>query len=490
VLGFWRPYADYQKFVSAEIAKIALISPLSVLEYEDEISKLYILDTDTLKPVIAPLYSYTGRKSNWQPEIFRAFILMNMLKIPPDKWLDKLSKNPVLRVACGFSEHLPSLSSYYDFLNRIVKLDEKPRLKKKKRKPSKKYGKNQKMPPKHPNITRKFVDRILIGKRFNQRPERVLQQIFADVCVKSSIKLGLIPKNISVSGDGTCVETGASPYGVKVCGCKDFKCDCPRRFSDPNATWGWDSHNERYFYGYTGYFISTYNKARKVDLPLLTRIVDAKRHDSVSAVVALSEFRDLYPELKIKNFISDSASDNYATYDLLDKWGINAVIALNPNNKGNFKYPEALSIDENGVPICPGGNKMVYWGFCGKDRCRLKWRCPKACGKSCQLCVSCSPSSYGRVIYTKPKWDLRLFTKIPRGSERWKETMNERTAAERVNNRILNHYGIENSRQRGKKRISFFATIAAFNIHLDAQIKMLKADNLFVFKDIFRLTAT
>ncbi len=54
-------------------------------------------------------------------------------------------------------------------------------------------------------------------------------------------------------------------------------------------------------------------------MPLYLRLVDAKRHDSISAVVALCEFRDLYPNLTVENFISDSASDNYATYELLDK---------------------------------------------------------------------------------------------------------------------------------------------------------------------------
>lgn len=63
--------------------------------------------------------------------------------------------------------------------------------------------------------------------------------------------------------------------------------------------------------------------------------------------------------------------------------------------------------------------------------------------------------------------------------------MNERTVAERVNNRILNHYGIENSKSRGKKRISFLVTVAAFNVHLDAQLKKLKSNNLFDFEKIF-----
>ncbi len=411
---------------------------------------------------------------------------MVCLKYPLDKWVVKLYHNPVLQATCGFRGKLPGIASYYDFINRLIKLDEKPRCKVRKRKPRKKHGK-KKLPPKRPGVVKKLVEAVLKGRRLNHRPERLLQEIFAAVAVKPSIELGLVATSLSISGDGTCVKTGASRYGVKTCECKDFLCSCPRRFSDPNASWGWDSHNEQWFYGYTGYFISTYNKTEKLDLPLYLRLVDAKRHDSVTAIFALAEFRALYPALTVKTFISDSASDNYATYELLDKWNINAVISLNPTNTGRFKYDTHFAVDENGVPICPGGNKMISDGFCGKDRCRLKWRCPKALGKPYDNCTGCSHTPYGRTAYTKPDWDLRLFTKIPRGSLKWKTIMKHRTTAERVNNRILNHYGVEGSRVRGKKRISFLSTIAGFNIHLDAQLTKLKSTGQFDFSAIFGL---
>jgi hypothetical protein len=485
-LGFWIPHDEFQFRLIADLSQIARISPYPVLEYERAISKLYILNLDPLRDILAPRYSPTGRPSKNQAEIFRSLVLMSDLGYSLDQWVGKLSRNPVLSLACGFRGKLPGIASYYDFISRIITLDEKPRYKHKKRKPKKKLGK-EKMPPKRPGIVQRLVDKIIGDRRLNRRPERLLQEVFAKVCVQSSIHLGLIPKSVSASGDGTCIVTGASPYGRKTCGCNDFFCECPRRFSDPNATWGWDSHNERYFYGYTGYFISTYNRDKRLDLPLYLRIVDAKRHDSISAVVALAEFRDLYPDLDIHTFISDSASDNYATYELLHHWNINAVIALGKSNNGNRTFPAHLSLNAKGVPICPGGHEMVYWGICDPKRPRLKWRCPRTMGKceSDEACLVCSTSAYGRVIYTKPEWDLRLFTRIPRGSEQFRRIMKERTAAERVNNRILHHYGLENSKARGKKRISFFATIAAFNIHLDAQLAMLKSVGAFHFESVF-----
>jgi len=131
---------------------------------------------------------------------------------------------------------------------------------------------------------------------------------------------------------------------------------------------------------------------------------------------------------------------------------------------------------------------MIYNGF-SYDRCRFKWRCPRVVkGLShCDACLNCSPSAYGRVIYTKPDWDLRLFTRIPRASDSWVSIMKERTAAERVNDRILLDYGVEDAPTRGKKRISFITTLAAINIHLDAQLKILIQRKVFNFFNVLQL---
>jgi hypothetical protein len=144
---------------------------------------------------------------------------MVALCIPLDKWVKKLSHNKALQIACGFMGKLPGVASYYDFINRLIKLDEKPRIKPKKRKPSKKHGKGKNMPPKHPGITKRLAKQILADRRFHNRPERILQELFAAVAVQPSIDLGLLPRTLSILGDGTCMKTGASPYGVKTCEC-------------------------------------------------------------------------------------------------------------------------------------------------------------------------------------------------------------------------------------------------------------------------------
>ena len=491
MLGYWRKHTDYKHFVLNRLESTFRYDPGSLKEYEKIISKLWILNLDLLNEPMSLCYSKTGRPSLLQPEIFRVFIAMTHLTIPIHFWVSTLENNFVLRTICGLKySEIPPVGSFYDFINRIVRLDERPKLKNFKKKPKKKLKKGEKLPPKNPAVTSKIVKIVKEGRRLNLRPELILQKIFA-VIVNQSVALGLLGKTLSVSGDGTCMPTGASPYGKRVCKCKDngiYQCDCKRRFSDPNATWGWDSHNERYFYGYTGYFLSTYNKKMKIDLPVLIRLVDGKRHDSVSALVSLTEFRDIYPELTIDTFISDSASDNNATYDLLSYWNINAVIALGKSNNGKYWYKGEIKINENGIPVCPAGHSMIYWGrFSENYRCRYKWRCPRVLNKveRCSSCDSCSPKDYGRVFYTSYENNLRMHPHIPRFSAEFKLKMNERTASERINNTILNTYGIESSKTRGKKRISFFTTMAAINIHLDAQLSLLKSNGNFDFNKTF-----
>jgi hypothetical protein len=232
-------------FVITELHVLAETRPDQIAEYKDAVLKMLLLNLDPFIPEIAPLYPPVGRPAEMQPEIFRSFVLMEHMQILLDNWVEKLSLNPVLRVIAGFTlENMPKTSSYYDFINRIVPLDERPEVRPVSYKPKKKLKKGEKLPPKNPGIVAKLVNQVISDeerflKRLSRRPERVLQRIFARVAVDASVSMGLVHKSVSVSGDGTCIETGASHYGKKVCKCKQsgiYKCTCNRVFSDPNAT--------------------------------------------------------------------------------------------------------------------------------------------------------------------------------------------------------------------------------------------------------------
>lgn len=486
MLNHWRPHKEYQRYLLEKISQFFESDKDNVLQYEKALSKLYLLNLDPLLPLLAPYYSITGAPAKNQPELIRSFILMSELDYQSiTEWFDKLSHNEILCVMIGLSKsEIHQVGSYYDLINRIwlqnpeLEYQFNHSLHNFKRKPSKKIGKNKKQPPRHPGIIQKFVDLALEGKSFDSRPEMLMQQIFAKIGVEPAANEGLYgnTKELSISGDGTCINSGGSSYGNKVCDCVkngNFKCNCKRKFSDADARWGWDSHHERYFYGHTEYILSVYNADLKCDLPLYLRLVQAQRHDSVSAIVSLVEAKKLYTTFEFDAFIGDSAHDNYATYQLLHKWDMKAIIPLNTTNKGNFKFPPPIDVSKEGVPICMAKHLMIFNGFM-KDRCRLKWRCPLACGKidSCNCKNKCSPSNYGRVVYTKPEWDLRYFTIVSRGSNEWKLQMNKRTASERVNKRILNDYKLELAHARGKKRTFWWSLVHSINILLDARLKL------------------
>ena len=487
MLKNWISHAEYQQFIISTLSLLYKTFSKRILDLEPSISKLFCLDLDILGEILKPYYSNTGRPSTMQPEIFRSFVLMLFLKETSiTNWVNKLKNDELLATCIGCaSDKTPSLGAHYDFISRLWLSDinsdrrklKQPKMYKKKPSKIKSPGKNNKLPNKRTGIVKKISDYFKKGRSFSNRAEKLLQKIFSLVAVKPSFNLNLIQQdNLTIAGDGTCVHCHSSYYGSKICNCREngiYDCKCARRLSDIDATWGWDSHENRWFYGYTLYALSTYNKELKIDLPIFLRFVEASRHDSVTGIVALAEFKELLPQFKISNCVFDSANDNYPTYELCSKWNINPFIDLNSKNKGNSKYPSTLSVTDEGVPICMGNHQMIYNGF-EKSRSRHKWRCPLACKKieSCSCSTDCSPSAYGRVIYTKPSWDLRLFTKIPRGSNQWKYIYKTRTCSERINNRILNDYKIHSLRIHGKKRYSFMTMMAAISIHLDARIKV------------------
>ena len=123
-----------------------------------------------------------SRKAKNQPEIFRAFILMQSLGIEISKLSDKLKHNFILRTICGVDHNdVPATASFYDFRSRINGPDAKPRLKRFKRKPTKNLGKGKKLPPKHPNINARLKKHIIVGRRFQNKVAIDLSKILSVV---------------------------------------------------------------------------------------------------------------------------------------------------------------------------------------------------------------------------------------------------------------------------------------------------------------------
>ncbi|MBC7320099.1 hypothetical protein H5T89_05605, partial [bacterium] len=84
-------------------------------------------------------------------------------------------------------------------------------------------------------------------------------------------------------------------------------------------------------------------------------------------------------------------------------------------------------------------------------------------------------SSYGKVVYTYPKTNPRLFTNPPRGSRLWNELYTKyRSSSERCIKRILVDYELEKARVYSRKQWLWLIALVCINIHLDAWVDFAK----------------
>jgi hypothetical protein len=327
-----------------------------IVSMDKSLSKLYLLDLDNLLPVIKHFYSDTGRPTTNQQGIIRPLVLMlDCNEHSITKWARRVACDRLLCVACGFEfGKSPSFSSYYDFID-CIWLASKVEHIKRKLKPKSAYSKprmklkaGQKSAPKHTGVVTKLASLAERGKLREERSEKIFQEFLARCIVDKSAKMGILgdTSKFSIAMDGSCYNSGASYTGVKICDCRSkgiYNCQCHRRYSDPDARWGWDSYHDQYFYGDT--FFSTTASDSPYDLPIYLRIAQAQRHDSILTIFALNEVRKLYPQITFKNFLADGAMDNYATYRLLHKWDMSPFIPLDSNAR--IDYVKPLTTDQH-----------------------------------------------------------------------------------------------------------------------------------------------
>ena len=383
MLDHVRTHEDYLSFMLPRIKSLFLEKPGQVLFYLDAALKAYMLNLDGGIEILEGCYSKVfGRPADFNPaDMLRSLVLMVSLGVTSiPTWVEMLMYSDVLAILSGFEQaRTPSVGAFYDFWNRLWLEDKrlrkqcKKRIRKKSKKP-KDAKKREKLPNRRPGTVDRLVRSFRKGKFFStRRPERLLQELFTRVFVKGSRHRGIIPDDLDITGDGSPFESCSSPWGVSICDCRDqgiYRCDCPRRYSDVYANWGYDSYRNVFFWGRNLYTLSCVNG--EFALPLFLRFGQGSRHDSVLFAFSVVEALPLLHStgFTVNTFIGDSAHDSYAFYTLLDDYEVKPVIDL--KKKPKFSLP----LNEHGIPLCPKGFMMHYWGY-DKKRCRFKWRCPK-----------------------------------------------------------------------------------------------------------------
>lgn len=456
-------HQDYKSFVLEQLKEhYSGIGVLCLVKADlTVISKLWMTDLSYTTSWLCHLYSAKGPAPRDPASMLRSYLLFLLTNptIGITKWVDQMHRVPLYAILSGFEpKDIPGVGTFYDFFERLwgsnqanVKPHQQPKRKKKNKK---KPRKGEKVAPKNPGIVKRLVDRSMrYGSKQKILPGDQLFEFFQSQFLEVSAKLGLLgePSTLGIVGDGTPIETARYPRSKSTCDCSAqglTKCNHPRLYSQPDCDSGWDSSRERYYNGYHLYMLSTSDS--QYDLPLYPRLQPASRHDSVSLVVSSIEFSQRFTLGTIGKILLDAAHDAEAIYELMDHQNIEPFVDLNGRTKKNFSTDSDIQISPKGTPICPIGLEMKPNGF-DKSQNRQKWRCPLACGSKVSCENPCSSAIYGRTFHTFKKDNLRLFTKTPRSSEKWKDTYKRRTSVERSNKREKVDYRLETGRHRSTK---------------------------------------
>ena len=319
-----------------------------------------------------------------------------------------------------------------------------------KKKPDKK---GEKAPP---------VDKIRIEDLLSQLQENppveadpcsLLFEIFSKLFLFPSAEQGLIDlKQLALSGDGTPVYTAAQQRKKRLCNCLEngiHDCECPRKYSQPDCDIGWDSHRNRYYFGYDLYMLTASDSEN--DLPIFPLLGPASRHDLHGFAYTFFSMKKLFPDAIISKVLLDSAHDALPLYQFFRQEGITPFIDLNWKAGRPIQYKDTFSIGKDGVPICRAGFKMHPHGSEPKHE-YLFYRCPAMYKKSGCTCDNpCTSSPYGRVVKLAARDNPRLINIPPRNSEQWKLEYNARTSSERCNKRQKIDLKLESGSHRSSR---------------------------------------
>lgn len=472
-------HESYQNFVLEQLQKHYSGGLLTLVSNDwHVISKLWITDLSYTTTWLTDSYSNKGPAPRDPASMLRSYLLFLITNptIGITKWVDQLYRVPLYAILSGFEPNdVPGVGTFYDFFQRLwgsSTLNTKSPIKlKRKKNKKKKLKKGEKAPLNKPGIVKRLVDRFLkYGAKKKVFPTDRLFEFFESQFLAVSANLGILgdSENFGVVGDGTPIETARYPRSKPTCTCYAqgiFKCTHPRLFSQPDCNSGWDSSREKHFNGYHLYMLSTSDS--RYDLPLYPRLNPASRHDSVSFVISFIEFSQRYSLGNTSKILLDAAHDAEAIYKLLKHYETEPFIDLNLRTKNNSSTNSNIEISPKGIPICPIGLEMKSNGF-DKSQNRAKWRCPLARGAQNTCQKPCSKAKFGRTFHTFNKDNLRLFTKTPRSSEKWKLIYKRRTSVERSNKREKVDYHLETGRHRSTQMWSIRTYAIMMCQHIDA----------------------
>ena len=425
------------------------------------LEKFWDLDLSPIDVLMQDRYSAYGPEPRLPSDMLRSILVSVEFKITSyTRFASDLKENYLHAIVSGFTVgNTPGVGTFYDFHKRLW-LSGQDNLSNPSHPPKSKPQK-----PKRIEEKAAPVEKITVEDLFHQfgssppsemTPCTKLWEIFNNFFLQNSVSSGLISlMDLSLAGDGTPVYTAAQERKTRTCNCLEQgirDCNCNRIYHQPDCDIGWDSHRNCFYFGYDLYMLTASDSDN--DLPVFPFLSPASRHDSHGFLYNWFSMKQMLPDAVIKKLILDSAHDAMPYYDYCKTNGIAPFIDLNWKCGRPPVYKDDISINSDGIPLCPSGHAMKLAAVEPKKG-RVKYRCPKITCKGgsphCTCDNPCSDAKYGRNVHLVLKDNPRLFNNPPRDSEAWKVEYNARTSAERCNKRIKIDYKLEDGRYRSSK---------------------------------------
>jgi len=485
-----RSHDEYIEFVTEQMASVTVPKVHQGVQ-----SQLALLDLTPIRVLMLDLYCPTHGRVGFAPEdLLRTYLAMILCSVTsPSQWVRHYlsDSSGFYATVSGFTpQQVPSVGCLYLFIARLMQLPQFCRTKQIRRKAKRlSRGEKKRLKDDKKKVTKRHAGIVArLTKRFMRQAdveqqvyvphqEAIVNAILQCRCVGESQRRGLLDKNhLNLAGDSTKLPVHGNRYGLKVCNCTTRECECKRYYNAKDAAIGYDSYRDAYVYGHSLYQLTSWSRNHTAELPVYLMMTQANRHDSVTAcgerrrrAISASFVMNRATQcFSVDTACFDAAHDATGFYQMAAQlWQTQLRIPLNTTNAGNFtQIPMASVVD--GIPICAQGHAMYFSGYCA-DRDRVKFRCPikatkagQELGETCQ----CSTSSYGRVVYTHPKTNLRLYPSLPRSSDTFKADYKHRTSAERVFKRQKLDLLLAGVKTRCKGRHLFFAMLTAIAVHL------------------------
>lgn len=444
----------------------------------DVIEQFWALDLSSVDAMMQDRYSVFGPAPRLPSDMLRSCLLSIKFKIPSlTSWASSLKQNPLYAILSGFSVgNTPGTGTFYDFMRRLWLSDKNnisdpihsPNVKPKK---PKKNG--EKAAPVEKITVQDLLNRFGVEPPTDFAPASRLFEIFKSQFLNVSADKGLVDfDNLTIAGDGTPVYTATREHKTRTCNCLEKgirDCKCKRIYHQPDCNIGWDSHRNRYYYGYDLYVLTASDSAS--DLPVFPFLGPASRHDSHGFLYGWFSMQQHLPEAHVSKLLLDSAHDAMALYEYCRDHNIQPFIDLNGKGGRPLTYKDDFTIGKDGVPICREGFRMRLDGT-ETSKGRTKFKCPKISfaggSPTCTCAHPCSEAKYGRTVHLILKDNPRLFNNPPRNSKEWKLEYNARTSSERCNKRMKIDYKLEDGRHRSTKM--WYCRLFAIMMcqHLDA----------------------